>query len=236
MKPCRPIRSKSFCNGFQLLLFICILFCVSHCTSEPKKDLLTLEPLPYPEDALEPFISAKTLRFHHDKHHTGYVAEANRLIRNSPFQGKPPEEIIRLTFGKPEHSALFNASAQAWNHTFFWNSMKPKGGGNPSGELKNSIDKTFGSFSAFREEFLSSAKNLFGSGWIWLILDNDTLRIVTTSNADTPIAHGWKPLLAIDLWEHAYYLDYQNRKSDYVEKVFKKLIDWDRASALANQK
>jgi len=128
MKRCNPILRKSFRNGSLLLILICITFCISHCASEPKKDLLMQEPLPYPEDALEPYISAKTLRFHYGKHHAGYVAETNRLIKDSSFSGKTLEEIIRGTSGKQKHSALFNSAAQAWNHAFFWNSIKPKGG------------------------------------------------------------------------------------------------------------
>ena len=235
MKRCNPILRKNFRNGSLLLLLICITFCVSHCTSEPKKDLLMQEPLSYPEDALEPYISAKTLRFHYGKHHAGYVAETNRLIKDSAFRGKTLEEIIRGTSGKKKHSVLFNSAAQAWNHAFFWNSIKPKGGGKPTGELKKKIEETFGSYKAFRREIQTSAKSLFGSGWVWLVMDKDKLLIVTTSNADTPVAHGQKPLLTIDLWEHAYYLDYQNRRSDYVAKVFKHLIDWDRVSERLKQ-
>jgi len=236
MKRCHAILGKSFRTGSLLLVLICITFCICHCTSEPKKDLLMQESLPYPEDSLEPYISAKTLRFHYGKHHAGYVAKTNRLIQDSSFKGKMLGEIIRETSGEKKHSALFNAAAQAWNHAFFWNSIKPKGGGKPKGELKKKIEETFGSYKAFQKEIQISAKKLFGSGWVWLVLDKDKLLIITTSNADTPIAHGQKPLLTIDLWEHAYYLDYQNRSSDYVAKVLKHLIDWDRVSARLESK
>ena len=236
MKQCHSIPRKSFRNGSLLLVFICISFCIFHCTSEPKKDLLVQEPLPYPEDTLEPYISAKTLRFHYGKHHAEYVAQTNRLIQDSSFKGKTLEEIIRETSGEQKNSVLFNAAAQAWNHAFFFNSIKPKGGGKPEGELKKKIEETFGSYKAFQKEIQASAKDLFGSGWVWLVMDKDKLRIITTSNADTPVAHGQKPLLTIDLWEHAYYLDYQNRRSDYVAEVLKHLIDWDRASARLQQK
>lgn len=231
MKRCHPVLRKNFRNGFLLLAFICIAFCFCHCSSEPKKGPLAQGPLPYPEDALEPYISAKALRFHYGKHHAGYIAETNSLIQGSSFNGKTLEEIIRATSGEEKHTALFNSAAQAWNHAFFWESLKPKGGGKPKGVLKRKIEENFGSTKAFREEIQTSAEALFGSGWIWLVMDQDKLRIVTTSNADTPIAHGQKPLLTIDLWEHAYYLDYQNRRSDYVAKVLKHLIDWDRVSA-----
>jgi len=236
MKQCHSIHKKSFRDGSLLLIFICITFCIFHCASEPKKDLLMQEPLPYPEDALEPYISAKTMFFHYGKHYAGYIAQTNRLIQDNSFKGKTLEEIIRSTSGEQKQSVLFNSAAQAWNHAFFFNSIKPKGGGKPKGELKKKIEKTFGSYKAFQREIQASAKNLFGSGWVWLVMDKDKLRIVTTSNADTPVAHRQKPLLTIDLWEHAYYLDYQNRRSDYVEKVLKHLIDWDRVSARLKQK
>lgn len=194
------------------------------------KHTITLPALPYAESALEPVISAKTIGFHYGKHHASYVAKLNKLIENTDSVGKSLEDIIRASAGKAEHRAVYNNAAQVWNHSFYWNSLKPNGGGKPSGKLAEAIDKSFGSFEKFREEFAHAAARQFGSGWAWLIEENGKLGIVTTSNAETPATTGAKPLLTIDVWEHAYYLDYQNLRRAYIDAVLDKLINWDFAA------
>ena len=224
-------RTRKFRKGTLLFMVLCIALAVNHCGTAEDKPLLVQDPLPYPEDALEPYISAKTISFHYGKHHAGYVATANRLLKDSRFQGKTPVEIIKLTAGKTKHSKIFNNVAQAWNHAFFWNCLKPGGGGIPEGKLANKIQDSFGSLDGFKEEFLTAAKRQFGSGWVWLVLDGDMLKVVTTANADTPLSQGMKPLFTIDVWEHAYYLDYQNRRIDFVEVVLDHLADWDSVAS-----
>jgi superoxide dismutase, Fe-Mn family len=212
---------------------ICLFFAVTltHCGVAEKSPKIVQEPLPFAENALEPYISATTLRFHYGKHHAAYVASANKLISTSPFSGKTGIEIIGLTAGKPEYAAIFNNVAQAFNHAFFWKSLKPGGGGEPTGKLAEKINASFGSFDAFKKAFVEAAKGRFGSGWVWLLQKGDALEIETTANADTPIAAGAKPLFCVDVWEHAYYLDYQNRRSDFVEAILDKLANWDFVAA-----
>ena len=189
---------------------------------------VTLPPLPWPEDALSPHISAQTIGFHYGKHHQGYVNNLNTLISGTPFADQPLVEVIEATANLAQ-AAIFNNAAQVWNHTFYWNSLRPKGGGKPSGALADLIEKSFGDFEACKAEFAKAAMSQFGSGWAWLVKDGDRLIVTKTGNADTPIAHGQQPLLTIDVWEHAYYLDYQNRRADYVAAVLDHLIDWDFA-------
>lgn len=191
---------------------------------------VTLPPLPYPEDALSPSISAQTIGFHYGKHHQGYVNNLNQLITGTPLADQPLEAVVKATAGKTDQTAIFNNAAQVWNHTFYWNSLRPKGGGKPGGALAELIEKSFGGFDAFKAELAKAATSQFGSGWAWLVKDGDKLIVTKTGNADTPIAHGQKPLLTIDVWEHAYYLDYQNRRADYVAAVFDNLINWDFAA------
>ena len=218
-------------KGTLVLMALFIALAVNQCGTPKEKPLFIQDPLPYPEDALEPYISAKTMSLHYGKHHAGYVAAANRLIKDSDFQGKTPVEIIKLTAGKKEYSKIFNNVAQAWNHDFFWKCMKPGGGGMPKGKLAKKIQDSFGSFDAFKKEFITAAKSQFGSGWVWLVPDNDRLKVVTTSNANTPLAQGLKPLFTVDIWEHAYYLDYQNRRTEFVEVVLNNLADWDSVAS-----
>jgi len=181
-----------------------------------------LPKLPYAMDALEPYISMRTLEFHYGKHHQAYVNNLNKLIPGTPFDGKSLEEIIRSASG-----GIFNNGAQVWNHTFYWNCMKPKGGGEPTGALLEEITKTFGSVSEFREKFSTAAATLFGSGWAWLVKKDDgTLEIVQESNAGNPLRAGMKPLLTCDVWEHAYYIDKMNARPDYIAD-FWKVVDWD---------
>ncbi len=189
----------------------------------------TLPPLPYADSALEPAISARTLGFHYGKHHQGYVNNLNKLVAGTPLAEQPLDTVIKAT-ATPDQTAIFNNAAQVWNHTFYWNSLKPKGGGKPTGALAEMIDKSFGGFEPFKAEFAKAATGQFGSGWAWLVKDGDKLAVVKTGNADTPLVHGQKPLLTVDVWEHAYYLDYQNRRADYVTAVLDGLINWDFAT------
>ena len=192
-------------------------------------DRFTLPALPYASDALEPHISANTIGFHHGKHHAAYVANLNKLIAGTDLADLPIEEIVRRTAGDGAKRGVFNNAAQTWNHTFYWHCMKPGGGGEPTGELRRLIDGSFGDFEKFREQFHTAAATLFGSGWAWLCQDGDKLEIWQGKDADTPIAHGRKPLLTIDVWEHAYYLDYQNRRPDYIKTFLDHLVNWDYA-------
>jgi Fe-Mn family superoxide dismutase len=190
-----------------------------------------LPPLPYAPEALEPAISARTLSFHYGKHHQGYLDNLNKLVAGTEWAGQPLEKVVVGAAGKAESAALFNNAAQVWNHTFFWRSMKPGGGGTPSGRLLQLIEASFGTFDAFRNAFVAAGLAQFGSGWVWLIQDGETLQIVKTPNADTPLAHGQTPLLTCDVWEHAYYLDYQNRRKDFVQTFLDHLANWDFAAA-----
>ncbi|MBC7952663.1 MAG: superoxide dismutase [Rhodospirillaceae bacterium] len=187
-----------------------------------------LPPLPYDKSALEPHISARTLEFHHGKHHAAYVNNLNGLIKDTDLADKPLEDII-LAAAKdlPAKQGLFNNAAQVWNHTFFWNCMKKNGGGKPSGKVLAKIESDLGGFDKFIEDFRSAATTQFGSGWAWLVLENGKLKITKTGNADLPLAHGQKALLTVDVWEHAYYLDYQNRRIDFVQAFIDNLIDWE---------
>jgi len=180
-----------------------------------------LPKLPYALDALEPYISKRTLEFHYGKHHQAYVNNLNKLIIGTEFENKSLEDIIRKASG-----GVFNNGAQVWNHTFYWHCMKPRGGGEPGGALAVAIQKNFGSFSEFKEKFSSAAATLFGSGWAWLIKKSDgSLEIIQESNAGNPLKNGAMPVLTCDVWEHAYYLDKQNARPDYIAD-FWKLIDW----------
>ena len=190
---------------------------------------ITLPALPYELSALQPIISANTLSYHYGKHHKAYVDTLNKLIAGTEFADLPLEKIVRAA-GQTDHSAIFNNAAQAWNHTFYWRSLKPKGGGEPPAILKRLMDSSFGSVDACKKELASAATGQFGSGWAWLAQDAEKLKVVKTGNAHTPIAMGTKVLLTIDVWEHAYYLDYQNRRADYVNAVVDRLINWEFAA------
>ena len=190
-----------------------------------------LPPLPYADTALEPIYSAKTISFHHGKHHKAYVDNLNKLVANTRIDGLPLESVIDIAAKNAEMTGVFNNAAQIWNHTFFWNSMKPGGGGKPSGALAKMIDEAFGSYEKFAEQFKAAAVGRFGSGWAWLVVDGGALKIVSTPNAETPITKGQTPLITVDVWEHAYYLDYQNRRPDFVQAFLDKLVNWDFAAA-----
>jgi superoxide dismutase, Fe-Mn family len=188
-----------------------------------------LPPLPFAKDALEPHMSAKTLEFHHGKHHAAYVKTLNELIKGTKFENQPLEDIVRATAadpGKPNR-LIFNNAGQAWNHSFFWQCLNPKGGGAPSGMVAKEIDRAFGGYDKFREEFSKAATTQFGSGWAWLVLDGGTLKVSQTGNAIDPLADGKTALLTLDVWEHAYYLDFQNRRPDFVTTFLDHLVNWD---------
>ncbi len=195
-------------------------------TSSP----LSLPALPWAENALEPVISAKTISFHYGKHHKTYVENANKMIVGTELADLPLDQIVRATAGKADRVGIFNNAAQAWNHEFYWKGLKPKGGGEPPSALKSKMDAAFGGVDACKKELANAAVQQFGSGWAWLVLDGDKLKVVKTGNADTPIAHNQKPLLTIDVWEHAYYLDYQNKRVDYVNALIDKLANWEFAA------
>ncbi len=189
-----------------------------------------LPPLPYDKTALEPNMSAKTLEFHHGKHHQAYVTNLNNLVKDTPLAAKSLEEIIKATAKDEAKAGVFNNAAQVWNHTFFWSSMKPSGGGAPAGDLAQGITRDFGGLDKFKELFKAAAVGQFGSGWAWLVADKGELKIVKTPNAVTPLTSGQVPLLTCDVWEHAYYLDYQNRRPDFVQTFLDKLANWDFAA------
>ena len=185
----------------------------------------TLPPLPYAHDALAPHISKETLEFHHDKHHQTYVTNLNNLIKGTEFENDTLEAIVKKSSG-----GIFNNAAQVWNHTFYWESMKPNGGGQPTGALADAINAKWGSFDKFKEEFTKTAVGTFGSGWAWLVKKTDgSLDLVSTSNAATPLTTDAKPLLTCDVWEHAYYIDYRNARPKYVE-AFWNVVNWDFAA------
>jgi Fe-Mn family superoxide dismutase len=187
---------------------------------------LTLPALPYALDALEPFVSRWTLALHHGRHHAAYVEKTVQLTRGTALEATPLEEIVRAS-ARDSDRALFHASAQAWNHAFYWRSMRKGGGGEPRGHAARLLADSFPNYQAFCQEFIRKASDRFASGWAWLVLDRSQLRIVTTGNADTPLTSARRPLLACDLWEHAYYPDYQNRRVDYVAAFLANLVDWD---------
>jgi len=214
---------------------------------------LSLPSLPYADNALAPVISANTIGFHYGKHHKGYVDNLNKLVTGTEFADLPLMNIITETAGVADNMVIFNNAAQIWNHTFYWRSLRPNGGGEPSAKLKQKIEASFGTVDACKKELATAAMAQFGSGWVWLVLDGDKLKVIKTGNADVPMTAGNKPLLPVDLavktgnayaamtagkkplltidvWEHAYYLDYQNRRADYVNAVLDNLINWDFAA------
>ncbi|MEI6379726.1 MAG: superoxide dismutase [Cyanobacteriota bacterium ELA615] len=190
-----------------------------------------LPTLPFGYDALAPYISKETLEFHHDKHHAAYVNNFNAAVKDTELDQKSLEEVIKLVAKDSSKAGIFNNAAQAWNHTFYWNGIKPNGGGAPTGALAQKINADFGSFAAFVEEFKKAGATQFGSGWAWLVLDQGTLKVTKTGNADNPLTVGQVPLLTMDVWEHAYYLDYQNKRPSYMDTFVEKLINWDFVAA-----
>jgi Fe-Mn family superoxide dismutase len=193
--------------------------------------MIVLPELPYAKDTLSPVISANTLEFHYGKHHKAYVDNLGKLIAGTDLADADLETLIMKAAGDPAKAGIFNNAAQVWNHSFYWKCLKGGGGGAPTGTVAAKLMATFGSYEKFAEELKNAGVTQFGSGWTWLVLDGGTLKITKTANADTPIAHGQKPLLTLDVWEHAYYLDYQNRRPDYLAAVIEKLINWDFVNA-----
>ena len=190
-----------------------------------------LPPLPYAKNALKPYISKKTLSFHYGKHHKGYVDTLNKLIKEKKLSEMPLEDLIKSAAQDPELKTIFNNAAQNWNHTFYWASMQPKGGGQPTGKVADLINQAFGSYDKFKKQFIDAGKKLFGSGWVWLVLnDKGGLEILATKDSDLPLLHNSKAILVCDIWEHAYYLDYQNRRQDYLEVFLGHLVNWDFAN------
>tara|TARA_R110000868_G_scaffold51823_6_gene163861 strand:- start:9627 stop:10232 length:606 start_codon:yes stop_codon:yes gene_type:complete len=192
----------------------------------------TLPDLPYAKDALAPHISAETLDIHHGKHHAAYVTNLNKLLDGHELAGKSLEAVVKATAGQADKAGIFNNAAQIWNHTFYWNSMTPKGGGAPSGELAKLVTRDFGSLEAFKTAFAAAGATQFGSGWAWLVAKDGKLEIRKTANAETPLTEaGVTPLLTMDVWEHAYYVDFRNRRPDYIATFLDKLVNWDFAAA-----
>jgi Fe-Mn family superoxide dismutase len=199
-------------------------------SASPQPAAFVPPALPYAMGALEPTISARTLSFHYGKHHAAYAAKLSAsTYEKEPWHGMAVEDIVAQSAGKPDAVDIFNNAAQFWNHTFYWNSMKPGGGGAPEGKMAELIEESFKSYETFREEFSKAAASQFGSGWAWLALKDGKIRTMKTSNADTPLAHGIRPILTIDVWEHAYYLDYQERRGDYIAAWLENLVNWDFA-------
>ena len=187
---------------------------------------IELPPLPYAQDALAPHISGETIEYHYGKHHQAYVTNVNKLIDGTDNAGKSLEDIVKSSDG-----GLFNNAAQVWNHTFYWESMKPGGGGDPDGAVLEAINGAFGSIGDFKQQFSEAAMTQFGSGWAWLVQDGGALKIVKTANADTPLAHGQNALLTCDVWEHAYYIDYRNARAKYVATFLDHLVSWDAVAS-----
>ncbi len=198
----------------------------------PERKLMPIElpKLPFEDNALAPAISSNTISYHYGKHHRAYVDNLNKAIAGTDLAEKPLVEIVRGTSGQADKTAIFNNSAQVWNHTFYWNSLTPKSM-TPSKDLADGIEKDFGGMAKFKEQFAAAAMGQFGSGWAWLVQDHGVLKVTKTPNAETPITTAAKPLLTLDVWEHAYYLDHQNRRAEYVAAVLDKLLNWEFASS-----
>lgn len=236
----KPSR-RQFCQGFAAMTLACFAqsglfsFAFANSKTRTKKNEdhmpFTLPELPYATNALEPHMSANTFSYHYSKHHQAYVTNLNKLLENSPLATASLEDVIKASAKDSAMAGVFNNAAQVWNHTFYWNSMKPNGGGKPTGDLAKRIDKDFGSYDKFVEAFKQAGATQFGSGWAWLVLEGDTLKVTKTANADLPMVHGQKALLTMDVWEHAYYLDFQNRRPDYISTFLDKLVNWDFAAA-----
>lgn len=197
--------------------------------SNNDSNIHALPALPFADNALEPIITANTLSFHYGKHHKTYVDNLNKLVADTELASLSLEQVITSVAGQAEKVGIFNNAAQIWNHSFYWKSLTPKGGGEPPAALKQMIETSFGSVDACKKELVSAAVSQFGSGWAWLVLDGSSLKVIKTANAGLPLTMGVKALLTIDVWEHAYYLDYQNRRADYVNAVLDKLINWEFA-------
>ncbi|CEG06896.1 Superoxide dismutase [Mn] [Afipia felis] len=194
----------------------------------------TLPDLPYAHDALQPYMSKETLEYHHDKHHQAYVTNGNNLLKGTEFEGKSLEEIVKGSFGK--NAGLFNNAAQHYNHTLFWKMMKPKGGGTKlPGKLAKKIDEDLGGFEKFKADFAAAGAGQFGSGWAWLSVKNGKLEVTKTPNGENPLVHGGSPILGVDVWEHSYYIDYRNRRPDYLKAFIENLVNWEYVEELLSK-
>ncbi len=237
---------KRITSGMFLALFLIVTGCINSqeieqnastagVQSQTEEGLIKLAPLPYELNALEPYISAETMSYHYGKHHRGYINNLNKLIAGTKWEKEQSlENIVRESYAN-EETAIFNNAAQGLNHEIFWKSMKPNGGGEPSGELLEKIDESFGSLENFRAEFISAAVSQFGSGWVWLVQEENELKIIKSSNADTPAALGLTHLITCDVWEHAYYIDYRNERKRFVEVFLDNLVNWDYAATQLKQ-
>lgn len=192
----------------------------------------SLPALPYAKDALAPYMSAETLEYHHDKHHQAYVDNGNKLIQGTGLEGKSLEDVVKAAFKDKALTGLFNNAAQHWNHIYFWQWMKPKGGGAIPGELEKKLKEDFGSVDAFKAKFIEAGVTQFGSGWCWLTVENGKLTVMKTPNGENPIAHGKPALLGCDVWEHSYYIDYRNRRPDYLKAFVENLVNWEYVAQL----
>jgi Fe-Mn family superoxide dismutase len=190
-----------------------------------------LPDLPSDYEALAPYMSAKTLHLHHDKHHQAYVTNLNNLIEGTEFAGKSLEDIVTGSYGDAAKQGIFNNAGQHWNHNLFWRIMRKGGGGSPGGELAKRIDDAFGSFDAFKEQFKTAGVTQFGSGWAWLAVQGDQLKVMKTPNGENPLVHGMRPILGVDVWEHSYYVDYENRRPEYLAAFLNNLVNWDEVEA-----
>ncbi len=228
-----PLTRRQFCFGLAGVSAVSLARPIFAKTIHPTPSrrttmAFTLPELPYAKNALEPHMSQSTLEFHHDKHHKAYVDNLNKEIAGTELEGKSLEDVILASAKDSAKVKVFNNAAQVWNHAFFWNCLTPKnGGGQPSGKIAEKITQAFGSYEKFAEEFKNAAVTQFGSGWAWLVEENGALKITKTGNADLPLAHGQKALLTIDVWEHAYYLDFQNRRPDFTASFLQNLVNWD---------
>ena len=187
----------------------------------------TLPDLPYDHDALQPFMSRETLEYHHDKHHLAYVTALNNLVKDTPLAGKSLEEVCKASFGDASKQAIFNNAGQHWNHALFWPAMKPNGGGAIPSELESRLKSDFGSVDAFKEQFVQAGVGQFGSGWCWLVVDGGKLKVTKTPNGENPLVHGQHAILGCDVWEHSYYIDYRNRRADYLKAFVDNLVNWE---------
>jgi len=220
------VKTLSPCKRFVVSLFVGIF------AGTPIVDAaepFTVSPLPYAENALEPVISSKTISYHYGKHHKGYAEKLNQLVKGTPYASQSLEQIIMNTAGKPEQQGVFNNAAQVWNHNFYWQSIRPASEKKIPDTLMAMIDSSFGSYDTFKKTFSEAATSQFGSGYAWLVKDGSKLKVINTGNAENPMTRGMVPLLTVDVWEHAYYLDYQNKRGEYVNILFDKMLNWDFA-------
>lgn len=206
---------------------LCLLLLImGGCSSEPKDGAVALEPLPYAEDALEPHISEKTMKLHYHNHYAGYIARTNALLKSCRIKDHDLAEVVKAAASSLKNQDLFTNAAQAWNHAFFWKCLTPKDSKPPQGRLKQMIDDSFGGLDPMKQMIAEAAKTIVGSGWVWIVQDGEKLVILPTANADTPIAYGRNPIFTIDVWEHAYYLDYQNKRAGYVSALLDNIVNW----------